>query len=199
MAVQFVRWSARGTAGRSIARGGRLGFEPMALTASAQRVSKADLIKTLCRHGSMATQTDVDAFVEASDALCKGVERLDVADVVALLGALDAGDDHPEVRWTVLHVIEHQGAGPYLVGTLEALHDNPRSEWAGLLVTRLANAPSMWPGIALVLAAASKEVRERGVRAVRTLAVHLDQDAGPNDLERARRIAGLADALVGEG
>jgi hypothetical protein len=71
-------------------------------------VSKADLIAALCRHGSMATQEDVDAFVEVSDALGEGADPLDVGDVVALLGALDAGDDHPEVRWTVLHLIESQ-------------------------------------------------------------------------------------------
>jgi len=97
----------------------------------------------------MATQVDVNAFVEASDELSEGTEPLDQGDVVALIGALDAGDDHPEVRWTVLHVIEHQDAAPYLLGTLEALARNPGSEWAGLLVGRLANAPSSgmrWPG-----------------------------------------------------
>jgi hypothetical protein len=48
----------------------------------------------------------------------------------ALLGALDAGDDHAEVRWTVLHVIESQDAAPYLIVTMEALARNPGSEWA---------------------------------------------------------------------
>jgi len=82
-------------------------------------MNKADVIAALVRHGSMATQVDVDAFVEASDDRSEGTKPLDQRDVVALIGALDAGEDHPEVRWTVLHVIEHHGAGPYLLGTLE--------------------------------------------------------------------------------
>jgi hypothetical protein len=147
----------------------------------------------------MATPEDVDAFVEASDELCEGVEPLDAGNVVALIGALDAGDDHPEVRWTVLHVIESQDAAPYLLGTVEALARNPGSEWAGLLVGRLAHAPGQWGAIARALAAVSKEERARGIAAVRALADALDGGADPKERERERRVAGLADALVAGG
>lgn len=162
-------------------------------------MSKPDLIAALVRHGSMATQVEVDAFVEASDELSDGTEPLDQGDVVALIGALDAGDDHPEVRWTVLHVIEHQDAGPYLLGTLEALARNPGSEWAGLLVARLANASSLWPAMAAVLATASSQERGRGIGPVRALAEALDGSSDPKERERRETIRALADALDGRG
>ncbi len=160
-------------------------------------MNKADIISTLCRHGSMVTQADVDAFVEASDELSEGTEPLDQGDVVALIGALDAGEDHPEVRWTVLHVIEHQGAEPYLLGTLEAVARDPGSEWAGLLVGRLANTPAKWEAMTEVLASASTEESARAVAAVRALAGALERDADPRGRERGETIRALADALDG--
>jgi len=162
-------------------------------------MTKADRIPADCHHGSMATQEDVDAFVEASDELCEGADPLDAADVVALIGALDAGDHHPEVRWTVVHVVESQDAAPYLLGILDALARNPRSEWAGLLVGRLANAPKQWGAMAGVLATASPEARARGIGAVRAVADALDRDADPKERERGRRIQALADALFADG
>lgn len=159
-------------------------------------MSNADLIGALRLHGSMATQRDVDAFVEASDELSEGTEPLDQGDVVALLGALDAGDDHPEVRWTVLHIIESQDATSYLLGTLDALATNARSEWAGLLVGRLANAPALWPAMAGALAGASAEAKAKGVAGIRALAATLDGGKDSEDRERARKVASLADALA---
>jgi hypothetical protein len=159
-------------------------------------MSKADLIAVLRRHGSMTTQADVDVFVQASDTLCKGVEPLDAADVVTLIAALDAGDDRPEVRWSVLHLIESQGAVPYLLGTLEATACNPGSEWAALLLARLANAPVRWKAMAEVLAAQPNEARARGVGALHTLTESLDRGPDPRDRERGRKVAALVEALA---
>ena len=96
---------------------------------------------------------------------------LDAGEVCRAIHALDAGnDDHDEVRWTVLHGIEHQKFEDYALGLARALLANNRSPWARLMTERLTKAPWLWPRVAALLAEdpATRTVWIAALRAVAT-------------------------------
>jgi hypothetical protein len=96
------------------------------------------------------TQPELDLFVRAADDLAAAV--LDAGEVCRAIHALDAGDDHDEVRWTVLHGIERQRFEDYVLGLVQALLESRGSRWAEHLTARLANSEPHWPRVAALLA-----------------------------------------------
>jgi hypothetical protein len=144
----------------------------------------ATLIDAIERGGRAVSQADLDVFVKAADDL--GHETLDADQVTRLVLALDAGDDHDEVRWTVLHAIEHQPFEAYVVGLVRALLKDTSSRWGRLMMGRLANNQTLWPRMRTVMDVHDSGLRVPLVAALRQIAA----ETGKVGFER------LADALV---
>jgi hypothetical protein len=141
------------------------------------------LIDAVERGGHAVTQPELDLFVEAADDLAAAV--LDADEVCRAIHALDAGeDDHDEVRWTVLHGIEHQKLEDYALGLVQALLRRSASRWAQLMTGRLANNESLWPAVAALLAQ-DPATRAAWIAALRALGTETGED----------RFGKLADAL----
>jgi hypothetical protein len=132
------------------------------------------LIEAVERGGHAAAQTDLDLFVKAADDLAAAV--LDADEVCRAIHALDAGnDDHDEVRWTVLHGIEHQKFEDYALGLVRALVANNASRWARLMTERLTKGPWLWPRFAALLAG-DPAIRAAWIAALRAVATATSDD-----------------------
>jgi hypothetical protein len=126
------------------------------------------LIDAVERGGYAVTQPELDLFVKAADDLAAAV--LDASEVCRAIHALDAGeDDHDEVRWTVLHGIEHQRFDDYVLGLVQALLQSSGSRWPRLMTERLAKGESLWPKVAALLAQ-DPGTRAAWIAALRALA-----------------------------
>jgi DNA-binding SARP family transcriptional activator len=146
-------------------------------------MTTAKLIDAVERGGHAVTQPELDLFVQAADDLAAAV--LDAGEVCRAIHALDSGhDDHDEVRWTVLHGIEHQRFEDYVRGLAQALVESSGSRWAQLMTARLARSESLWPRVAALLAQ-DPATRAAWIAALRALATATGED----------RFGKLADAL----
>jgi hypothetical protein len=147
-------------------------------------MDKATLIDTIVQHAHFGTQMDLDAFVKASEDL--GSEMLDADEVATLIVALGAGEEHDEVRWSILHLVEHQAFESYIVGAFEALVRDPQNDWVRTVLVRLSNAPHLWPKVEATLAQLDPARRQQMLVGLRALS------KGPRNAKLIRLADGLA-------